>query len=324
MQKTPFSTLNLEPYLALFLCLILVACGSKPEYALTDIPEDRPYLIILGVAQDAGYPQAGQQEEWEMIRQGRARKQYAVSLGLVNPVTQKRWLFEATPDFKEQLQLMDQISSAQHYPYDGIFLTHAHIGHYTGLIHLGREVMGAKATPVYAMPKMTSFLESNGPWSQLVELNNIELRPITNGKPTQIDHFTVTPFQVPHRDEYSETVGYKIEANGKSILFIPDIDKWQKWETSIVELIKTVDAALLDGSFYQNGEIPGRDMSEIPHPFVTESMTLFEGLDPEDKAKVHFVHFNHTNPLLFPNSMEHKTVLKKGFKVARAGQVFEF
>lgn len=324
MQKTPFSTLNLEPYLALFLCFLLASCGPKPEYAQTEIPKDKPYLIILGVAQDAGYPQAGQQEEWEMIKQGRARKRYAVALGLVNPSTKQRWLIEATPDFKEQLQLMDQISSTNKYPYDGIFLTHAHIGHYTGLIHLGREVMGTKSTPVYTMPKMKTFLETNGPWSQLVTLGNIELRSISDGQPTEAGVFAITPLQVPHRDEYSETVGYKIEANGQSILFIPDIDKWQKWETSIVELIKTVDAALLDGSFYQNGEIPGRDMSEIPHPFVTESMALFEDLSPEDKAKVHFIHFNHTNPLLFPNSTEHKEVLKKGFKIARAGQVFSF
>lgn len=324
-MKAPFSTLIMEPLLALFLCLLAVSCQhSTPEYSKTEIPSDKPYLIILGVAQDAGYPQAGQQKEWQLIKEGKARKTYTASLGLVDPISNKRWLFDATPDFKEQLQIMDQVSITDSYPYDGIFLTHAHMGHYTGLMHLGREVMGTKKVPVYAMPKMANYLSTNGPWSQLVTLNNIQIRPLSDKTPTQISGFEVTPLQVPHRDEYSETVGFKIEANGKSILFIPDIDKWEKWETDIVALIKTVDAALLDASFFQDGEIPGRAMDEIPHPFVSESMELFKNLSADDKAKVHFIHFNHTNPLLFQNSPEHQAVLKAGFKVATEGQLFTF
>lgn len=322
-MKAPFSTLNLEPLLALFLCLSIVSCQSRQEYEKTNIPNE-PYLTILGIAQDAGYPQAGQQEEWQLIKEGKARKRYAVSLGLVDPISKQRWLFEATPDFKEQLQLMDQVSTTSNYPYDGIFLTHAHMGHYTGLMHLGREVMGTKGVPVYGMPKMNNYLKSNGPWSQLVSLGNISLKSLEDHVPTNIGKFKVTPLQVPHRDEYSETVGFKIESENKSILFIPDIDKWQKWDTDIIELIKTVDAALLDASFFKDGEIPGRAMNEIPHPFVEESMKLFGNLSSTDKAKIHFIHFNHTNPLIFPGSPEHKLVLKSGFKVAREGQVFTF
>eukprot|EP00957_Ditylum_brightwellii_P156501 11911053-Ditylum_brightwellii.AAC.1 len=59
---------------------------------------------------------------------------------------------------------------------DGIFLTHAHIGHYTGLMYLGREALGAVDVPVYAMPRMRSFLKNNGPWSQLVSLGNINIQ----------------------------------------------------------------------------------------------------------------------------------------------------
>ncbi|OEK07207.1 pyrroloquinoline quinone biosynthesis protein PqqB [Roseivirga misakiensis] len=300
------------------------SCQPKAEYQETDLPIDEPFLIVLGVAQDAGYPQAGQQKEWQLIKEGKAKKAYAVSLGLIDPKTKQRWLIEATPDFKEQLQLMDQISTTDSYPYDGIFLTHAHIGHYTGLMHLGREAMGAQSTAVYAMPKMSEFLRNNGPWSQLVVLDNINIKPLSNGNVTEIGAFRVTPLIVPHRDEFSETVGFKIESNGKSILFIPDIDKWEKWDMDIKAVIKTVDAALLDASFFKNGEIPGRDMSEIPHPFVEESMALFENLNAQEKRKIHFIHFNHTNPLLFPNSPEHKSVLEAGFQVARPGQLFTF
>lgn len=310
--------------MALFLFL-LVSCSTMGDRNKTELPTDKPFLVVLGTAQDAGYPQAGQKKEWELVKKGITSRQHVVALGLVDPVSQQRWLFEATPDFNIQLDKMDEFSSTAAYPYDGIFMTHAHIGHYTGLMYLGREVMGAKQVPVYTMPKMKSFLTENGPWSQLVSLGNISLRDIENGRSVVLnERISVTPLQVPHRDEFSETVGFLIMANKKKLLFIPDIDKWEKWEKDIKEMIKRVDAALLDASFYQNGEIPGRDMSEIPHPFVQESMALFQSLSEPDKAKIHFIHFNHTNPLIFDSSSEFNTVLKAGFKIAREGQVFAF
>lgn len=324
MKKTPFSTSNLEPLVALFL-FIVVSCGDTGVQKESTIPSKTPFLVVLGIAQDAGYPQAGQQQEWNLIRQRKASIQHAVALGLVDPVSKQRWLFEATPDFSIQLSKMDQFSTTEAYPYDGIFLTHGHIGHYTGLMQLGREAMGTSDVAVYAMPGMKRFLSSNGPWSQLVTLENIELRDVSNGQATQLnERLAVTPLQVPHRDEFTETVGFLIASGDTQILFIPDIDKWQKWTEDITAFISQVDIALLDGSFFKNGEIPGRDMSEIPHPFVEESMALFSDLSPKDKAKVHFIHFNHTNPLLFNDSPEYSQVLDQGFQVAYDGQLFAF
>lgn len=323
-MKTPFSTSNLEPLVALFLFL-LVGCSAPAEKVEQDIPTDAPYLVVLGVAQDAGYPQAGQQKEWELVKSGKVAQQHVVCLGLVDPISGQRWLFDATPDFNIQLSKMDEISTTKKYPYDGIFLTHGHIGHYTGLMYLGREVIGAKGTPVYAMPRMQTFLTDNGPWSQLVSLGNIELRELHNGIATLLnDRIAVTPLLVPHRDEFTETVGFLIDCQGKTALFIPDIDKWQKWDRDILSLIKEVDVAFLDATFYKNGEIPGRDMSEIPHPFVEESMALFAELPTADKAKVHFIHFNHTNPITFADSPEHGEVLSKGYQIARDGLIFKF
>lgn len=324
MKTTPFSTSNLEPLVALFLFL-LVSCGNRSENVQSTPPEDKPFLVVLGIAQDAGYPQAGQQEEWNLVRSRQARLQHTVALGLVDPVSKQRWLFEATPDFNIQLNKMDQFSSTDRYPYDGIFLTHGHIGHYTGLIHLGREAMGASDVTVYAMPGMKKFLSTNGPWSQLVSLNNIKLKDVSSGIATRLnERITVTPLQVPHRDEFTETVGFVINVENKKLLFIPDIDKWGKWNQSITDMIQQVDYALLDGSFFKNGEIPGRDMSEIPHPFVEESMKLFEKLSEADKAKVHFIHFNHTNPLIFKESPEYSQVLERGFNIASDGQLITF
>lgn len=325
-RKAPSLTLKTELFGALFFISILFFACEKSQ-STTDMAAsgNAPYLVVLGVAQDAGYPQAGQINEWAGIKEGSQSMGFATSLGLVDPVSKQRWLFEATPSFNIQLDKMDEFSATENYPFDGIFLTHAHIGHYTGLMHLGHEAMGATNTPVYAMPGMKSFLSNNGPWSQLVTFNNIQIRELHNHETTQLnERLKVTPLQVPHRDEFSETVGYLIESSDKSVLFIPDIDKWNKWDESIVDWIKQVDLAFLDATFFKNGEIPGRDMSEIPHPFVEESMALFKSLPSEEKAKVHFIHFNHSNPLLFPKSPETRQVQKAGFNVAFQGQTVQF
>ena len=169
------------------------------------------------------------------------------SIAVVDTVSKKKYLLDATPDVREQLYELHRTAPDTEYSLDGVFLTHAHIGHYTGLMHFGREAVGAKKVPVYAMPRMTEYLSGNGPWDQLVRLENIALRPIADGVPIElIKGLTVTPMQVPHRQEYTETVGYRIDGPNKSALFIPDIDKWEDWSMDIRELIRDVDYALLD------------------------------------------------------------------------------
>ncbi|OJJ16064.1 pyrroloquinoline quinone biosynthesis protein PqqB [marine bacterium AO1-C] len=283
----------------------------------------KQYLIVLGIAQDAGYPQAGCTKKccthvWNHPED----QKRVVSLGIVDQTTDKKWMIEATPDFKEQMQLLNTyLPSASMLP-NGILLTHGHIGHYTGLMHLGREVMGAKNLPVFAMPRMQAFLSNNGPWSQLVKLQNIALQPIQSDSMFHLSpNIKVIPLQVPHRDEFTETVGYKIIGKAKTALFIPDIDKWKKWKVDLKMLLKEIDIALLDGSFYKNGEIPNRDMSQIPHPFVEESMNLLQDLPKSERAKVYFIHFNHTNPLIQAKSPERQEVLEKGYKIAKEGQI---
>lgn len=275
-----------------------------------------PYVVVLGIAQDGGAPHAGCikeccEEKWDNPTQ------YArvSSIGIVDPVSKESWIIDATPDFALQLTALDNQLS-------GIFLTHAHIGHYTGLIHLGREVMGAKEIPVYAMPKMKTFLESNGPWNQLVALNNISINEISDkGKINLNERLSITPFLVPHRDEYSETVGYKVEGPNKSLVFIPDIDKWQKWDQDIKEVVSNNTYSLLDGTFYDIDELPGRDMSEIPHPFIVESMDLFS--DIMNKSGVYFIHLNHSNPALDSNSNAFDNIKKNGFHIAQRDQLFD-
>ncbi|MCB9838662.1 MAG: pyrroloquinoline quinone biosynthesis protein PqqB [Phycisphaeraceae bacterium] len=289
-----------------------------------------PFVLVLGVAQDAGYPQTACRKACCAPAQtDPSANRNVASLAIVDPESGRRWLIDATPDFREQLRTLDEAAPP---PADdrsspalaGIFCTHAHIGHYLGLAQLGREATGARGVPVYAMPRMRSFLENNGPWSQLVGLGNIELRDLHNGEPVWLTGaLTVTPLLVPHRDEYSETVGFRVEGPGRSVLYVPDIDKWSRWERRIEDEIAKVDVAYLDGTFYADGELPGRDMSEIPHPFIKETMERLAELPQAERAKVRFIHFNHTNPVVRGDSKAIGVVEGAGFGVAREGERVE-
>jgi pyrroloquinoline quinone biosynthesis protein B len=303
----------------LFLLLLFsVFSCTKPQKPNNPITDNAPYLTVLGIAQDGGFPHARCEKDcckevWDKLE----KRKMVSCLAVVDPQNQKSWMFDATPDFRDQWHILEHDLETE---LSGIFLTHAHIGHYTGLIHLGREVVSTNKMPVYAMPKMKEYLETNGPWSQLVSLQNIELQPIQNNTEVLLDNqMKVVPLQVPHRDEYSETVGYQVHGPNKKVLFIPDINKWELWERSIVEEVKKVDYAFLDGSFFKNGEIPGRDMSEIPHPFIEESIRLFSELSPEEKAKIYFIHFNHTNPVLQDNSPARQEIQAAGLNIATEG-----
>lgn len=309
--------------------VLFASCQQEKKGNEATLIRDEPSdvsIIILGTVQDAGSPHINCQKECcSALFENPDKERKVVSIGLIDRNAKKSFLFEATPDISSQLRGLKQFTSFKTTDIPaGIFLTHAHIGHYTGLMYLGKEATNTKNVLVYAMPKMRGFLEKNGPWSQLVLGENISIKSLENKKEIQLtEGLKVIPFTVPHRDEFSETVGYKIIGPTKSILFIPDIDKWEKWETSIVSEIAKVDYAFLDATFYDGEEINTRDISEIPHPFVIESMELFKNLSPAEKEKIHFIHFNHTNPLLNLESDQSKTVLKNGFNIAQFNQQFE-
>ena len=250
-------------------------------------------------------------------------RQMVSSIALVNPSKKERWIFDATPDLPAQFQLLKEITSDFSNNLAGIFLTHAHIGHYTGLMYFGRESMNAKDVKVYAMPRMKQMLETNAPWSQLVSIKNIALQAIENKQITKIvENISVQPFLVPHRDEFSETVGYRITANKQSLVFIPDIDKWQKWSENLEDVVKSNDYVLIDGTFYADGEI-NRPMSEVPHPFVAETVELLKNLPSSEKNKVYFIHFNHSNPLVQGDKLKIKQLKSKGFNITFQGQKFD-
>ena len=303
--------------------LFFFSCSISSDDQLIN---DGIFIYVLGVAQDGGYPQAGCLKQCCMkVKRKPYLERMVTSIAIVDNVENKCWIIDMSPDFPKQLHMINDITNSKS-PVNiaGIFLTHAHIGHYSGLIHLGHEVMGAKNIPVYAMPRMKNFLEKNGPWNQLVTKSNIQINSIYDDNVINInDQVSVKPFLVPHRDEFTETVGFKIKGPSNSILFIPDIDKWNIWNKDIISEVNSNDYLLLDGTFFDGNELPGRDMSEIPHPFVSESVNLFKGLPTKEKNKIHFIHFNHSNPLIWSTSNELNFLIQEGFNIAKQGQVIK-
>lgn len=310
--------------------LILAACvaGCAHTTTVTKTPgvvHGDPYVIVLGTAQDAGSPQVNSPVD-HPARLDESNRRLATSLGIVDPASGRRWMIEATPDFREQAWMLSRAApeSAQSVQIDGVFLTHAHIGHYTGLMFLGHESMGASDMPVYAAPRMATFLRTNGPWDQLVRYENIELRTLTPSEPVKLsEQLTVTPFLVPHRQEYSEVLGFRIDGPSRSVLFIPDIDSWAQWSAMGVELldvVRDVDAAYIDATFFDDREIPGRDMSAFPHPRITETMDRLQALPANERAKVRFIHLNHTNPAQWSDSDARREIERRGFGVAIRGE----
>lgn len=307
-------------FFCITILLLLYSC-HKIEPRAYKIDQNVVEIKILGTLQDGGMPHLGCEKDCckESFERGYSNKR-VVSLGVSDNNEKRNYLIEASPDISVQLKnLLNNKSKIL----NGIFITHAHIGHYSGLINLGREVAHTSKIPLYLMPKMTDFILSNGPWNQLIELKNIELKKLSNEKEQKLtENLKITPIKVPHRDEYSETVGFKIIGPDKVALFIPDIDKWDKWDKSIKELIKQVDYAFIDGTFYDANEINNRDISEIPHPFIIESLELFNDLNALHKKKIYFIHLNHTNPAINKESDAYKSIKSKGYNVAELGSVF--
>lgn len=287
-----------------------------------------PFALVLGTAQDGGLPQLGGNAQPDRVaRQDSKQRRLVASLLVVDPGSEERFLLDATPDIREQAEIADRVApraatSAGRPPlFEAIALTHAHVGHYAGLMHLGREAYGASGQRVLASERAARFLETNGPWDLLVKLKHIEIQRLTADRAVALNpRLSITPIRVPHRDEYSDTYGFVVRGPARALLWLPDIDKWEKWDRRIEEAIAGVDVAYLDGTFFDATELPGRAMSEVPHPFIAESLSRFAALPEKERRKIVFVHLNHTNPAATPGSKAEQEILQAGMRVAREGE----
>jgi pyrroloquinoline quinone biosynthesis protein B len=321
--ETPRSN-RAKPFRVLLIVLGVFVASVRAHPARPSASEPVPPIraVVLGIAQDGGVPHIGcRQPLCVSARRDPSRRQRVACLGLIDDSSGHRFLIDATPDLASQLDSLNEgrnLGSPKR-PVDGIALTHAHIGHYTGLMYLGREALGADNVPVLATPRMAAFLRQNEPWGQLARLGQIEIREMLPGHDFAMGHFTVTPLLVPHRDELSDTVGYRVRGPSRSLLYVPDIDKWERWDRKIADEVAGVDVALVDGTFEDAAEVPGRSLAEIPHPLVGETMDLLSS--PALRGRVRFIHLNHTNRLLW-DAAALRRLEARGFRVARDGDTF--
>ncbi|NIM89376.1 MAG: pyrroloquinoline quinone biosynthesis protein PqqB [Candidatus Aminicenantes bacterium] len=301
---------------------------ALPEEQEKKIQESEVMVKVLGTAQDGGIPQLGCYcPNCLRAREEPGFSRLVSSLGLFDIPKRSFFLLDATPDIRRQCHLAHQRlgkqkSGARNFP-QAVLLTHAHIGHYTGLMFFGYESVSTSDLPAYCSERMGIFLANNGPWSQLVNFKNISIHQLSmKQKLSLTPSLSITARSVPHRDEYSDTLGFTAYGQKKKLLYIPDIQDWRTWKKSIVEEVKKVDYALLDGTFYGPEELPGRDLSRIGHPFITTSLKLLGKLAREGKTKIYFTHLNHSNLALDPEGEARKKIEREGFRLAEEGMEF--
>jgi len=295
-------------------------------------------LRVLGLAQDGGFPHAGCACERCAVAGADASLASGVaSLGLIVPGGERErvYLFDATPSVIGQLELLSDERDApaggtDRDPVDGVFLTHAHMGHYTGLMYFGFEALHTRRVPVWCTERMAGFVRGSQPWAQLVELENIELRSFEPGElggavreveVADLGGVAVSAVLVPHRDELSDTVGYVIAGPARRVLYVPDTSPWEAWAEPLEEVLVRleIDVAVLDGCFYSGDELPGRDLSTIGHPLMVDTMARLGGLVEEGRVEVMFTHLNHSNPAILAGP-ERAAIEARGFRVAGVGE----
>lgn len=308
------------------LCLAAgeLACG-RPHGPASEDMTSGPALVVLGTAQDGGLPHAACScERCARARAEPARARRVASAAVV--ADGRAWLVDATPDLPDQLEALAAATArprgaVDRAPLAGLFLTHAHMGHYLGLAYLGFEAIHTRALPVHASPRMAAFLGANAPWDQLVRLGNIELRPVVDEPVALAGGVRVAALAVPHRDEYTDTLGFVVEGPHRRILYVPDSAPWSQWPRALPQVLadRKIDVALLDGSFYSPDELPGRDLSTLAHPLIVETMDLLQPLVDAGRVRVIFTHLNHSNPAVDPASAAAAEIRRRGFEVAGDG-----
>ena len=320
------------------LACLLVGCQSPGASEATQASSSTgPYALVLGTAQDAGLPQLGCTAACcESARRDPERRRLVTSLLVVDPESGGRWLFDATPDLREQVERARGHPPGRSPPgnrpplFEAVYLTHAHMGHLAGLLQLGQEAYAARGQPVLGTARMVDFLERDEPWALAVRSGHLLPRALVPGQreplrgpagePTAL---SVTAFLVPHRDEVTDTVGYLVEGPARRLVYLPDIDKWERWERPLEDLLADLDVALVDGSFFADGEIPGRSLADIPHPFISETLERLADQPLDLRRRVVFTHLNHSNPAADPAGEAARTVHAAGMSIAHEGQRFD-
>jgi len=268
---------------------------------------------IIGSAQDGGVPQIGCRcTRCDYARTNPEHTRYPASLAIVRP-SGKVLVVDVTPSLPRQLDLLRGLPPSRDKVLpDAVLLTHAHVGHYAGLIFFGREVASTKGLPVYCTPRMRHFLESNKPYRYLVERGEIHIKDLKCGETLIYDGaLRIIPVEVPHRNEDAETLAFMVKSK-RSLFYAPDFDNYTE---TIDRCIRDSDISMLDGSFWSPEELVDRVFDEIPHPTIMESRERLRGYE----NRIIFTHMNHTNPVLDRNGLLRAELEKQGFRIAKEG-----
>jgi pyrroloquinoline quinone biosynthesis protein B len=264
-------------------------------------------LIVLGSGQDGGTPQFGTPDG---VGRDRCASSVAVvaSDGLV-------LLFDASPDIRAQSQRLPRRDPGTE-PVDAVFITHAHMGHYAGLLHFGKEAAATHGVPLFAPKSVIAFLDTNEPWATLFSEGHFD--PVAlNTATASVGGIDVQAIPVPHRSEHSSACGFSVSVEGEPwLLYTPDIDSWDMWPDAEAELTRH-RVSLIDAAFSDPNELPLRPMSEVRHPMVPDTIDRFAHIATQRRLVL--THINHTNALGDPDSAIAKQAIACGFEIAFDG-----
>ena len=279
-------------------------------------------VTILGIAQDAGIPQAGCScERCLNAHENPELKRYPVSIG-IQGVDGSKHLIEVTKNLSEQLRTWskNKIEGNIFIP-DSVTITHLHLGHIEGIGQFGKPIMGIKNLPIYLSQKNNDSIQERNDIKLMIKEENIKLISKNNFQPMNDCGFTLEFIPIPHRSELGDTSAILIKGPKKNLLFLPDQDSWSETLDSFsVKSIRAlltslrVDIALVDGTFWNLNELPGRDLSKIPHPTIEESIRRL-GIKKINDPDIFFIHLNHSNPVNDHDSEERNLVESYGWSI---------
>ena len=280
-------------------------------------------LVVVGIAQDGGVPQAGCScERCVSALNEPTNILYPVSC-VIRGLDGSVHLVEATRSLSLQLGIASaSLGMGDSLIPDSVTLTHAHLGHIDGIGQFGKEAMGQSGVPLFASSSVIRVLDERR-LSSPFRAN--ETLPGASFSPTEGCGFELEFVRVPHRDEHSDTHAIKVIGPNHSLLFLPDHDNWgQTLEMagagSIREWLSSmgVGFAMIDGTFWSDGELGGRDMAQVPHPTISESLELL-GEKRDGDPDIIFIHLNHTNPALDESSNQAKYLSSLGWSIGKQG-----
>jgi len=269
-------------------------------------------VIVMGSGQDAGVPQVGCScKRCAAARSDPAARRLAPSLLVKSDAAGQSIIIDASPDIREQLDRY--LPPLPLRAVKAVFITHGHVGHYWGLAFLGKEGPDLKDVAVHATGDVVKMLRDTPALALMESRGNIRASSDTD---VSFGDMSIEAFTVPHRQELTQTVGFRICGPSKTVVYIPDIDRWTP---DALAKIRSADLALIDGTFFSAEELGGmRAMQEIPHPPISETLEVLGNLEGQHRTAVYFTHFNHTNPAGL-DGPERNQVLQAGLGTAFDG-----